>query len=67
MATVVDKSGNSPLDKPLSSWNRKQSGTPVNTLTPLYTDEVVLDTATGFLWRATDLTTTGWVAWPARG
>ena len=66
MATVVDKSGNSKLDKPLSGWNRKTGATPVNTLTPLYTDEVVLDTTTGFLWRATDLTTTGWIARPAR-
>ena len=67
MVTVVDVSGNTPTDKRLSSWNRKTGTTPVNTLTPLYVDEVVLDTTTGFMWRATDLTTTGWIAWPARG
>lgn len=60
MATVVDKSGNSRLDKPLSAPNRKNAGTPVNSLVPQYSGEMVLDTTNGTLYYATDLTTTGW-------
>lgn len=60
MAIVVDKSGNSPLDVPYSSPNRKNAGTPLATLTPLYSGEVVQDTTTGAIWYATGLTSADW-------
>jgi hypothetical protein len=48
------------LDKPLTTPNRKISGSPIGATTPLYCGEIVLDETSGALWYATDLTNTGW-------
>lgn len=67
MAIVPNKDGGGivgqgNVDRKLTTPNRKNAGTPLASLTPLYAGEIVEDTATGFLWYAIDLTTTGWVA-----
>lgn len=60
MATVADKSGNTPLDKKYSDYNRTNAGTPVGALVPEYTNEVVLDTTNTQLWRAIGPTNADW-------
>lgn len=64
MAIVADRSGNTlaptGVDRPYTTPNRKNAGSPVGSLTPQYSGEVVLDSTTGDLWFATDLTNTGW-------
>lgn len=66
MAIVPDLSGaryndGRATDKPLSTVNRNVSGNPVGATTPGYTGELVLDTTTGQLWQAGNLTNTGWL------
>lgn len=60
MATVVNKGMPAFTDKKYNDTNRKISGSPVGTTTPLYKGEIVQDTATGNLYFANDLTNTGW-------
>ena len=60
MATVVDKSGNSPIDKKFSDYNRTNAGTPIGSLVPAYTNEIVLDTTNRQLWRAIGSTNNDW-------
>lgn len=66
MAIVPDLSGYSyrdsrSQDKPLSTVNRNVAGNPINVQTPGYTGEIILDTTTGQLWQAGNLTNTGWL------
>ncbi len=61
MATVVNKADpGGKLDKKISSPNRKIAGNPLSSVTPLYAGEIVLDSSTGNMWYALDLTNTGW-------
>lgn len=61
MATVPNKDGGSNYnDRKLTTPTRKNAGSPQGSLTPAFAGEVVLDTTTGQLWYALDLTTTGW-------
>jgi len=60
MAIVPDKSGNSPLDRKYSDFNRMNAGTPIGALVPLYANEVVLDTTNLRLWRAVGTTNNDW-------
>lgn len=52
--------GQTTTDKPFTSPNRKNAGSPLGALTPMYSGEIVLDTTTGDLWYATDTTNSGW-------
>ena len=60
MATVIDKAGISPLDKKYSTPNRQNAGTPVGSLTPLYPNELVLDTTNGLYYKAIGKTNNDW-------
>jgi hypothetical protein len=60
MATVPDKSGNTKLDKKLSSPNRFVAASPVGTLVPMYAGEMVLDSTTGTIYYALGLTNSSW-------
>lgn len=60
MATVVEKSKNTPVDKKLAEPNRTNAGTPIGALTPLYKGEMVLDTTSGTIYYALGLTNTSW-------
>lgn len=62
MAIVADLSGNSPIDKSYSYFNRSNAGTPNAALTPQYVGEIVLDTTNHNLWKAETLLNTGWIA-----
>jgi len=62
MAIVVDKAD--PLrriDKPYMSANRIIATTPVGTLVPMYTNELVNDNVAQVWYRATKPTSDGWV------
>lgn len=70
MAIVPDLSGGVPADlnrngratdRVLSTVNRNVSANPIGVTTPGYTGEMVLDTSTGQLWEAGNLTNTGWL------
>ncbi len=62
MATVPDKANNgTPIDKKFATPNRGNAGTPVAAVTPLYTNEIVLDTTNNQLWRATGPTNADWM------
>jgi len=63
MATVVDKSGNSPangVDQKLETPNRTNSGSPQGSLTPQYAGELVHDTTNNDIYRAYGQTTADW-------
>lgn len=60
MATVVEKSKRTPVDKKFAEPNRKNSGTPIGTLTPLYKGEMVIDSTTGTIYYALGLTNSDW-------
>lgn len=63
MATVVNRANPGGfLDKTLDNYNRSNAGEPNSSLTPQFVGEIVLDTTNNALWRAVNLTTTGWVA-----
>lgn len=69
MAVVRNKaeSGNilnydSPTDREYFGPNRTNNGKPNGVLTPLYAGEIVLDTVSNALWKAVNLTNSGWVA-----
>lgn len=61
MATVPDKSTNTPTDRPYSSPNRKNAGSPIGSLTPLYSGEIVQDTTNGVFYYASGKTSADWV------
>ena len=61
MATVPNKAYHTPLDKKLSSYNRKNAGSPVGSVTPLYTGEIIMDTTDNKLWRAEGTTSNDWL------
>lgn len=70
MATVVDKSGNTPVvgkldttitvDHKYHSVNRKLSATPIGATVPLFTGEIVEDTTNEKIYRAIGTTNTDW-------
>lgn len=60
MATVVNKGKPGATDKKMNSVNRKQAFSPLGVTTPLYVEELILDTSTGTLWYASDITASGW-------
>jgi len=62
MAIVPDLSGNSPLDKPWTTFNRKNAGEPNPALVPQYAGEIVLDTTNNVLWKCLAPTPDSWVA-----
>lgn len=62
MAIVPDLSGNSVLDEPWTTFNRKVAGEPNGSTVPLYAGEIVLDTTNNVLWKSMDPTNTAWVA-----
>ena len=49
------------VDKPLTTYNRENAGTPNGSLTPEFVGEVVLDTTNARLWQAQDLSNNSWV------
>lgn len=67
MATVPDLAGvpmnlgGRGVDRKLSAPNRNVGANPIGVTTPGYTGEQVLDTTTGQIWSAANLTNTGWV------
>ena len=61
MATVPDLSGNSPIDFSLCKPNRNNAGTPIGSLTPLYSGEIVHDTTNRMLFRAIGITNAAWM------
>lgn len=63
MATVVDKSGNSPAngtDQKLEHPNRTNSGSPQGSLAPQYAGEIVHDTTNNDIYRAYGLSNSDW-------
>jgi hypothetical protein len=61
MAIVYDKGRDAtPVDKPLTSPNRVNAGTPISVLTPLYAGEIILDSTSGILYYAFGLTSSSW-------
>ena len=66
MAIVSDLSGNFPASLPtgvdvrLSSVTRNNVGTPIGALTPAFPGEIVLDTLSVQLYRATGTSNTSW-------
>jgi hypothetical protein len=62
MATVADRSGNTPLDKSYCSFNRTNAGTPNAVLTPQYKGERVFDTTGKVAYVAIGLTNADWQA-----
>jgi hypothetical protein len=67
MATTVDLSGNYPpsmptgVDNPLSKPNRQNAGSPVGSLTPAFSGELVFDTTNRMLFTATGVSNTSWM------
>lgn len=65
MATVVDVSGNNPIDTnhvddKLEHPTRYNAGDPTGSLTPAFSGELVMDTTNEILYRADGLTNTSW-------
>ena len=66
MAIVPDLSGNFPaslqngVDTRLASVSRNNNGSPIGTLTPAFSGELVLDTTLVQIYRATGLTNLHW-------
>jgi len=54
--------GTSPLDKPWTTFNRKNAGEPNGILVPQYAGELVMDTTNNVLWKAMAPTSDCWVA-----
>ena len=49
------------VDRSYVHFNRTSAGTPLGTLTPLYSGEVVLDTTNGDYYYAAGQSSAGWV------
>jgi hypothetical protein len=62
MAIVPDRAGVTELDKPWTTFNRKNAGEPNGTLVPQYSGEIVMDTTNNVLWKAMAPTNDCWVA-----
>ena len=62
MAIVADKSGNNPLDKSFTKYNRTNAGEPNGSVTPQFAGEIVLDTTNNVLWKAMGIANSAWVA-----
>ena len=62
MAIVHNRSGNSPLDVPWTTFNRKVTAEPNAATVPLYSGEIVIDTTNNVLWKAMSTTNDCWVA-----
>jgi len=60
MAIVADLSGIATLDKPLTTENRSNAGTPLASVTPQFAGEIILDTTNGKLYQAQTLLNSGW-------
>lgn len=66
MAIVADKAGAAALgvggiDRPYSTYRRSNAGEPNGSVTPAYAGEIVLDTTNNVLWKALNVTNSGWV------
>ena len=62
MAIVPDIAGNTPLDRPYTTFNRKVAAEPNGSTVPAYAGEIVLDTTNNVLWKAMDPTNGAWIA-----
>lgn len=62
MAIVADLAGVTQLDKPWTTFNRKNAGEPNSTVVPQYAGEIILDTTNNVLWKAMAPTNDSWVA-----
>jgi hypothetical protein len=51
------------VDRNYSEANRNNAGTPVGSVTPQYTGEIVLDTTNRVLWIATGPANTDWMTY----
>jgi hypothetical protein len=62
MATVLNKGNESaPVDNSFENVRRSNAGSPLNTIDPLYTGEIILDETSGTLWMASGTTNTTWI------
>lgn len=61
MATVQERSRNTPLDKKYAHPNRNNAGTPIGSLTPEYTNELILDTTNQRYYKAIGRTNNDWL------
>lgn len=61
MAIVVEKSGNTSIDKSFTYPNRVNAGEPNGSLTPQFAGEIVLDTTNNTLWKAITPANSSWV------
>lgn len=62
MAIVSNLAFPAAVDKPLTSANRTNAGSPNGSVTPQFKGEIINDTTSHMLWRATSLLNSGWVA-----
>jgi hypothetical protein len=61
MATVRERSGFTPVDKKYAHPNRTNAGTPIGSLTPLYANELVLDTTNSRYFKGVGTTNNDWL------
>lgn len=61
MATVIDKSSNTRLDKKYSHPNRVNAGTPIGSVVPLYANELVFDSTNTKYYKAIGKTNNDWL------
>jgi hypothetical protein len=61
MATVQERSRNTPLDKKYAHPNRTNAGSPIGALVPLYANEMVFDTTNFRYYKAIGLTNNDWL------
>lgn len=64
---IIANGATANIDRPYSSPNRKQAGTPLATTTPLYSGEIIQDTTAGTLWYALGLTSADWISVQVEG
>lgn len=69
MATVINRDGGgikgvpSGVDRHFARANRNNAGSPVGSVVPQYTGEIVLDTTNRVLWIATGTANTNWMTY----
>ncbi|HEY6019543.1 MAG TPA: hypothetical protein VIY48_06470 [Candidatus Paceibacterota bacterium] len=51
-----------PVDPAYCTYNRTLAGEPNGSTTPLFVDEMILDTTRNILWKALSLSNNSWVA-----
>jgi len=63
MAIVLNRADGAggQVDQPFNTPNRKLGAAPNGSTVPLYAGELVMDTTTGIMYKAMDMTNTGWV------